>query len=156
MYAHLNDDKIVIVFEELPSQMLIDDVWHELDGMSNEELASIGIHSVVETPKPSDELPVVYLHYTVELVEGVPTQVWVPTELSPEEADQKAQEDTAQVTENNIDSKIVTVDLPAMQAVLDQTNAQLREDPAQELKAMARAIRRIDKKLLHILLEGSE
>jgi len=34
-------------------------------------------------------------------------------------------------------------DLAAMQAILDQTNAELRADPSQEIKSIAKAVRRL-------------
>ncbi|MGW5239502.1 hypothetical protein ACWEOW_11265 [Monashia sp. NPDC004114] len=44
-------------------------------------------------------------------------------------------------------SKLVTVDMPAMDAILAQTNADLRTDPSQEIKDMAKAIRRLSRKV---------
>lgn len=42
----------------------------------------------------------------------------------------------------------LTADLTAMQEIINQTNADLRADPAQEIKSIARAIRRIDRMIL--------
>jgi hypothetical protein len=50
-----------------------------------------------------------------------------------------------------IGSRLVTVDLPAMQAIINQPNADLRADPAQELKDIARAVRRLTRKVEGIL-----
>jgi methionine synthase II (cobalamin-independent) len=64
-----------------------------------------------------------------------------------------AQGEAANDTE--IGTKIETVDMPAMQAILDQTNADLRADPSQELKDIAKAVRRLDRKVQK-LLDGTE
>lgn len=52
---------------------------------------------------------------------------------------------------STIGSKISTVDMPAMQAIIDQLNADLRADPSQELKDLAKAVRRLDRKVQGIL-----
>jgi hypothetical protein len=54
-----------------------------------------------------------------------------------------------------IGNKIETVDMPAMQAIINQTNADIRTDPSQEIKDIARAIRRLDRKVQG-LLDGTE
>lgn len=54
-----------------------------------------------------------------------------------------------------IGTKIETVDMPAMQAILDQTNANIRTDPSQEIKDLAKAVRRLDRKVQKIL-DGTE
>ena len=38
-----------------------------------------------------------------------------------------------------------------MQGIIDQTNAELKTDPSQEIKDIARAVRRLDRKVARIL-----
>ena len=57
-----------------------------------------------------------------------------------------ADEDAVAATQTANKSTIETnlsEDLDAMQAVIDQDNAMLRDDPAQEIKDIARAVRRL-------------
>ena len=70
-------------------------------------------------------------------------------------ADVRAEGYEQAANDGEIGDKIETVDMPAMQAILDQTNADLRADPSQELKAIAKAIRRLDRKVQKIL-DGTE
>lgn len=53
-----------------------------------------------------------------------------------------------------IGNKLTTVDMVAMQAILNQTNADLRADPSQELKQLATATRRLIRKV-NALLDGT-
>jgi hypothetical protein len=70
-------------------------------------------------------------------------------------ADARAEVYEQDANDEEIGDKIETVDMPAMQAILDQTNADLRADPSQEMKDMAKAIRRLDRKVQR-LLDGTE
>ena len=70
------------------------------------------------------------------------------TSERPYTADENAQADAtgAHATQTANKSEIETnleEDLDAMQAVIDQTNEQLRADPSQEIKDIARAVRRL-------------
>lgn len=75
--------------------------------------------------------------------DGLVTSTRPYTEAENLDADLRASIDTESANQVDVENKIDTVDLPAMQAILDQTNAQLREDPSQEIKAIARAVRRL-------------
>lgn len=54
-----------------------------------------------------------------------------------------------------IGGRMVTEDMPAMAAILAQTNAAIRTDPSQEIKELARACRRLQRHVLQ-LLDGTE
>jgi len=54
------------------------------------------------------------------------------------EAHEQEQESNKSTIETNLEA-----DLEAMQAVIDQENAALRDDPSQEVKDIARAVRRL-------------
>lgn len=55
-------------------------------------------------------------------------------------ADQAALEATLNTNKKTVEDKLAKR-LSNMQAILDQTNADLRADPAQEIKELARAVR---------------
>lgn len=76
---------------------------------------------------------------------------------NPDELAQKAarvEAATVAANEADIGSKIETVDMPAMQAILDATNATINAGPAPYLKDIAKAVRRLDRKVQR-LLDGS-
>jgi hypothetical protein len=70
-------------------------------------------------------------------------------------ADAEATAAAEAANDEEIGDKIETVDMPAMQGIIDQTNANLRADPSQELKDIAKAVRRLDRKVQR-LLDGTE
>ena len=70
-------------------------------------------------------------------------------------ADQRAQRDAAIENASNTSSKLVTVDFPAMQGITDQTPRQLGEDPGHEIKSLARAVRRLIRRVEN-LTDGSD
>lgn len=65
-------------------------------------------------------------------------------------ADARAVVETLAANEKSISAKLAN-DLAAMQAILDQTNADLNAGPAQELKDLAKAVRRLIRKVERIL-----
>lgn len=79
--------------------------------------------------------------------EGIPYHVWEPRELTPEEIEEQLE----QTVNENISSKLITVDFPAMQAILDQSNSDINNNPAGEIKDLARAVRRLTRKVEKLL-----
>jgi hypothetical protein len=65
-------------------------------------------------------------------------------------ADARAASEALQANEEAVTSKLAD-DMAAMQAILDTSNATLRSDPAGALKDIARAVRRLDRKVGRIL-----
>lgn len=82
---------------------------------------------------------------------GVQTMQRPYTTVENARADADAAAALAAVNGSTIGSRISTVDMPAMQAIIDQTLADLRADPSQEMKDLARAVRRLDRKVQGIL-----
>lgn len=80
-------------------------------------------------------------------------RAYTPEENAAAEAAELAA--TEVIYEGDIVGKIVAIDMPAMQALLDATNATINAGPAPYLKDIARAVRRLDRKVLR-LLDGSE
>jgi hypothetical protein len=76
--------------------------------------------------------------------EGVPTGDRPYTEAENARADGLAQGEVEQQNKSTIETNLEE-DLNAMQAIIDQTNADLRADPSQEIKEIARAVRRLTK-----------
>lgn len=70
-------------------------------------------------------------------------------------ADERAAKVLADGIAASTSSKLVTTDFPAMQAIILQTNADLRADPSQEIKDIARAVRRLTRKVEN-LTDGSD
>ena len=99
-----------------------------------EWMQQFGWQEVVDVPRPSDTTN--DWAKTVELVEGVPTEVWVVRPWTVEELTSQA----ASANQKTIEQKLATR-LGDMQAILDQTNAAIRTDPSQEVKDLARAVR---------------
>ena len=121
------------------------------DGVWTEELiAQTAYLPVVETPRPPDTETTTY-DYSLVVTEDEIVETW--TERPKTEGELEAEAITA--NDEEISNKIETVDMPAMQAIIDQTNANLRADPSQELKDIARAVRRLDRKM-QLLLDGTE
>jgi hypothetical protein len=71
-----------------------------------------------------------------------------------EAADARAASEALRVNEQSISTKLAA-DMAAMQAILDQSNAELNAGPAQELKDLARTARRLIRKVER-LLDGSD
>lgn len=97
-----------------------------------------------------------------EYTDGVLTKFWddttrtyheydatgVETYTRPYTDDENATADAAAVDNELAENKStietnLAADLDAMQAILDQTNANLRADPSQEIKDIAQAVRRL-------------
>ena len=113
------------------------------------QAATCGYLPVQRTPRPDDTDTTTY-EQGVQLVDGQPVEVWTSrqwTEQELEDAGKRANDVT-------ISSKLVS-DLEAMQAVLDRANAELRDDPSREIKDTAKAVRRLIRKVEHIL-DGTE
>ena len=109
--------------------------WDLRDSMVLYEwMQQFGWQKVVNVPRPSDTTS--DWTKTVELVEGVPTEVWVVSPWAVEELASQA----ASANQKTIEQKLATK-LENMQAILDQTNAAIRTDPSQEVKDLARAVR---------------
>ena len=70
-------------------------------------------------------------------------------------ADVRAALALAEASSAATSSKLITRDFPAMQDILSQTNAEIRSDPSQEIKDLARAVRRLTRRV-EKLLDGSD
>lgn len=152
MYAHIIDNEIIEVGTPTFRPIYFDGrSWDCRNPIIRAEyIIAANWVEVVTVPRPADTATETS-ERTYGLIEGVPTEVWTMRLLTPEEllAIQEA------ANEAIIGNKIETVDLPAMQAVIDQTNALLRDDPSQEIKDIARAVRRLGRKVQGIL-DGTE
>ena len=65
-------------------------------------------------------------------------------------ADVRAIAEAEESNEVTISTKLID-DLAAMQAIIDQTNADLRTDPSREIKDLARATRRLIRRVERLL-----
>lgn len=81
------------------------------------------------------------------------TRAFTPEENAIADAMTLAESQT--VNDADIANKIVTVDMPALATILADTNANINANPAQRIKDIAKAVRRLDRKVQR-LLDGSD
>lgn len=89
--------------------------------------------------------------YTTWDAAGVQTSTRAYTPIENARADAEAAASTTSGNGSTITDRILTVDMPAMQALLDATNATINAGPAPYLKDIARAVRRLDRKVANLL-----
>lgn len=136
----------VIIDVGQPPDLVWDDATSSWLSSTRGPLADFGWLAVVEVTRPADT-PTTTWEHTYALIEGVPTEVWTERTLSAEELVARTQA----ANEAEIGDKIVTVDMPAMQAILDATNATINAGPAPFIKDIAKAVRRLDRKVQRLL-----
>lgn len=146
-YALVRND---IIEQVGPPRLWFDGTrWWDFRPQDPATYAAAGWLPVVDVAKPDDTATDTY-DRSVTLVAGVPTVTWTSRPWTVEELAAQA----AAANEVAIDSALAT-DLAAMQAILDQTNANLRTDPSQEIKDLARVARRLIRKVER-LLDGTD
>ena len=143
-YALVQNDIIIEGPGALP------DVWNDgtrdwdLRPMSDPELAELGWLPVTTTPRPADTETTTY-DYSVELVDGVPTEVWTERPKTPDEiAGAEASANTTQMVAESDEAvdKLVAV-VEALNVMTDQTNATINANPASFIKDLARECKTI-------------
>ena len=72
----------------------------------------------------------------MQVVDGLPVRVWTFRAWTAEELLAQQEAANAEVVRTDLEPKLTN-----MQAILDQTNADIRTDPSQEIKDPARAVR---------------
>ena len=126
------------------------DVWNDgerdwdLRPMSDPELAELGWLPVTTVPRPADTETTTH-DYSVELVAGVPTEVWTerpktPDEIAGHEAQQNVQQMTAESGEA-VDKLVLVVE--NLNAITDMTNADINANPAAVIKDLAREVKTV-------------
>lgn len=115
------------------------------EGWTLETLASLGYYPVVDTPKPEDTATTVYVS-SVEMVDGVPTQVWTATARPSEEVAAFTGEQNEKTIKDALESS-----LGELQTLIDTPNSTINSGPAPYIKVLARAIRRIIRLLIRKL-----
>jgi hypothetical protein len=126
------------------------DVWNDgerdwdLRPMSDAELAELGWYPVTSTPRPPDTADTTH-DYSVELVAGVPTEVWTERAMTPDEiAGAEAATNTSQMVDEqaeSVDKLVLVVD--NLNAITDMTNAEINANPAAILKDVAREVKTV-------------
>ena len=119
---------------------------HELD-LATWEGEVIGPHGwqpIVTTPRPADT-PTTTHDYGLELVAGVPTEVWTARPWTPEElAANEASANTTQLvaeSDESVDKLVLVVE--ALNALTALTNAEINANPAAIIKDLARECKTI-------------
>jgi hypothetical protein len=142
MYAHVTDGVIDAVGEP-PNTVFDGTRWWDLRTRDPEVLAGVGWFLLTEVARPADTATTTW-DYSLALVEGVPTEVWTERPMT------QAELDAVQIATNSaeVGDKISTVDLPAMQALIDTLNSTLNAGPATYMKDLAKAIRRLERRSL--------
>jgi len=119
---------------------------HDMD-VTTWEAEVIGPHGwqpIVTTPRPPDTATTTH-DYSLELVGGVPTEVWTARPLTTDElATIEAQTNTVQMIDESDESvdKLVLV-VEALNAITAMTNADINANPAAIIKDLARECKTI-------------
>jgi hypothetical protein len=119
--------------------------WWDFRPQDPATYAAAGWLPVTDTERPADTATDTF-DRSVTLVAGVPTVTWTQRPWTVEELAAR----TEAANEVTITTGIAA-DLAVMAAIIAQTNADLKTDPSQEIKDLARAIRRLDRKVARIL-----
>ena len=144
MYALVQGDAIVEGPGALP------DVWNDgtrdwdLRPITDPELAELGWFPVVEVPRPPDTETTTH-DYSVELVAGLPTEVWTERPKTPDEvASAEASANVTQMTTESgeaVDKLVLVVE--NLNLITDMTNADINANPAAVIKDLARECKTI-------------
>ncbi len=134
-----------------PDDVTAEDRWWDLrqhdQDLGTWEVLTIGPHGwqpIVHTDRPPDTDAVTY-DYTLELVDGAPTEVWTERPWTPEElGGQEAQVNTQQMVSESdeaVDKLVLVVE--NLNALTDMTNADINANPAAVIKDLARECKTI-------------
>src|SRR5690606_23941506 len=128
MHALIQSGQIVQILGRLP------DVWHDGTRWWNiaggaVDPADIGWLPVTLEPRPDDTETTTWDRNEPAIVAGVPVIGWTERDKTLEELQADAEQSNAETISN----RFLDTDLPAMLDIIDQTNADLRADPAQEI-----------------------
>jgi hypothetical protein len=102
-----------------------------------------GYYLVTTTPRPADTADTTY-DYSITLQAGIPTETWT---ARPKTADEIAAA-TAQTNQASIVTNLQQ-DMVAIQAIIDDTNANINANPAARIKDMCRMLRRLGREALN-------
>jgi hypothetical protein len=112
--------------------------------MSDAELAELGWLVIVATERPPNT-DLTTFDYSVQLVGGVPTEVWTERPWTAEElAASESQQNVSQMTAEQSESvdKLVLV-VENLNAITDMTNADINANPAAIIKDVARELKTV-------------
>ena len=125
-------------------------VWNDgerdwdLRPMSDAELAELGWYEVTTVPRPPDTADTTW-DYTVEVVDGAPTEVWTERPKTPDEtASAEASANTSQMvaeSDEAVDKLVLVVE--NLNLLTDMTNADINANPAAVIKDLARECKTI-------------
>lgn len=117
---------------------------YDLAQWESEIIGPHGWQPIVTTPRPPDTATTTH-DYSVQLVDGLPTEVWTERSWTQAELDgQEAMANTTQMrTESNeaVDKLVLVVE--ALNALTDLTNATINANPAAVIKDFARECKTI-------------
>jgi hypothetical protein len=144
MYAHVVNDR-VDAFGEPPDPP----ATHELTGLPRldlrrfppERLAEHGWYEVQSTPRPTETANTTY-DWSVEVVKGVPVEVWVERVRTAEEvaAWQAGENEKALKAGPQAQVAALLGAVASLQAVRDRTNATINASPAAAIKDVIAAV----------------
>ena len=142
--AQINDGVITAVQSLQNSPLYAEGRWWDNrdPAVVQEWMTTYGWVEVVNTPKPADTTTDTYDQRSVELIDGIPTEVWTSRPWTAEELASQAAIFEREQTRVTI--KAIVTDLKAekarAQSVIDKTNATIT---AADTKDVARAAKRI-------------
>jgi hypothetical protein len=108
---------------------------------TDEQAAACGYLPVVRVPRPPDTETTTH-DYSVELIEGTPTEVWTPRPWTQGELDAAtAQTNSVEIT-SDLDQALID-----LQVIIDSDNSVINDNPAGEIKDQARILKKIIRKI---------
>jgi len=112
---------------------------------------STGWLPVVETPHPGNTEFSTYSR-KLELIDGVPTVVWVEFAKSPIELEQQIRDANTRLLREELQQQIMALILAVndLNAITDLTNTAINQNPAQTIKVLARVCKTIARQTARI------
>jgi hypothetical protein len=110
-----------------------------------------GWQEVVETPRP-DDTPTQTTDMTVELIDDVPTVVWVPRAWSPDEAAMITTDGNVRVLQQGLPLVLERARnrQQAMDVIINTPDATMNANPAEYIRRIARAEKRTQADLMRL------
>jgi len=127
--------------------------YWDLRPMTSPDLAALGWHEVVDTPRPADTATDTH-ERSIVLVNGVPTVTWTARPWTTEELAARTAAANGQTLRDGIAAEIAALktSIDALKTgVLDTTNATINGSPASYIKDTARAVRTTERSLIRVL-----
>lgn len=148
-WAHVEGGEVTQIGE--PPRSFVDPSTGETidlslpDSRTVETYASFGWFPLERTDKPADTAEGTF-EGSLQVVGGLPKEVWTFRAWSPDELAEKAARDAQRTIEEALDAALVD-----LQTLIDTPNATINSGPATAIKLLARVLRRVIRLLIRRL-----